>query len=95
MSTSRHSQRPTQRHGRKPVTGSVRRHDSVGARRRSRLSLGAGICLLGLLCMIVAGMLGGPASPENSQGAVIMLFVAILDGVGGLALILWGLIAAE
>lgn len=94
--TSRHHpQRHTERHRRKPGTGSVRRPDRVDSRRRSRLSLGAGIFLFGLLCMIVAGMLGGPASPENGQGAMIMLIVAILGGAGGLALILWGLIAAE
>lgn len=91
MGTSRH----THRHGRKPVTGSIRRHDSVEVRRRKRLSLGAGIFLFGLLCMIVAGLLGGPASPDHGQGALVMLILAALGGLAGFGLILWGLVAAE
>lgn len=91
MSTSRH----THRHGRKPVTGSVRRPGGFDARRRKRFSLGAGLFLFGLLCMIAVGLLGGPASPDHGPEALALLILASLAGAVGLGLILWGLVAVE
>jgi|GEM_PF-6279331 len=66
-----------------------------GGRRRGRISVGTGLFLFGLLCMIVAGILGGTASADNGQFALVLLVLAGCAGLGGLAVILWGLTGSD
>ena len=66
-----------------------------GGRRRGRLSLGTGLFLFGLLCLIVAGILGGTASADHGQFALVLLILSACAGVGGSAVILWGLAGTD
>jgi len=66
-----------------------------GGRRRSRLSLGTGLFLFGLLCLIVAGILGGTASADHGQFALVLLVLAGCAGLGGLAVFLRGLTGSD
>jgi len=45
--------------------------------------------------MIVAGILGGTASADNGQFALVLLVLAGCAGLGGLAVILWGLTGSD
>lgn len=91
---------PTRPHARRaqatdrPTTRQIKRARPAG-RRRSRISLGTGLFLFGLLCLIVAGALGGTASAEHGQFAMVLLVLAGCAGLSGLAVILWGLSAND
>ncbi len=87
---------PTRPHARRaqatdrPTTRQIKR-SRPGGRRRSRISLGTGLFLFGLLCLIVAGILGGTASADHGQFALALLILSACAGLGGFAVILWGL----
>jgi len=43
----------------------------------------------------VAGILGGTASADHGQFALVLLILSACAGVGGLAVILWGLAGTD
>lgn len=88
MATARH----TNRHAR--GTGRITRNAGPDQRRRSRVTLGVGLTIFGLIALIISGAAGGPASPEHGDLAMIMIGLGGLSGLGGFAIIVWGLISA-